>query len=372
MLKKIKAIFNLSKKSTEYQSNKIEIFRGVTSDLAYSTSVLRNYSDYERLYFTSPDVATAIDLIAHYCVTDFNFIGNEKDVERAKEFAKEVKLRTMLINAVRMMLIYGNSYIYIADDENDFGIALQVLNPKSISVLVDSYGEITGYKYSLLDKVLPVERVMHFAYGRIGNSPYGYSIIHPIFDIIEAKKKIERVLTIIAHRMSHPLIHAKVRNQAMLNKVAEMLKERVKDDEMVILNEFVTDEGVEINVLDPKYDVKGLVETLQYLQRQIDKTLKVPKVFYGEGEDVNRATAFAMLKTFSLFLQSIQATVKEELEAKLFPALNLDIEIEFDDITIDDTMMWSDIAVQLYQSGIIDTNEARELIGLLPREEEEI
>jgi len=166
MLKKIKAIFNLSKKSTEYQSNKIEIFRGVTSDLAYSTSVLRNYSDYERLYFTSPDVATAIDLIAHYCVTDFNFIGNEKDVERAKEFAKEVKLRTMLINAVRMMLIYGNSYIYIADDENDFGIALQVLNPKSISVLVDSYGEITGYKYSLLDKVLPVERVMHFAYKR--------------------------------------------------------------------------------------------------------------------------------------------------------------------------------------------------------------
>jgi len=71
-----------------------------------------------------------------------------------------------------------------------------------------------------------------------------------------------------------------------------------------------------------------------------------------------------------LFLSSIRSQVKEELEAKLFPLLSIDVEIVFDEITIDEEFAWGELAVQLFQAGIIDTDEARQLIGFPPLEEE--
>jgi len=183
----------------------------------------------------------------------------------------------------------------------------------------------------------------------------------------------------MAYRMSHPLIHAKVEHPTRIKDVEQILQNRVKtnynatnvEDYITVVNQIVTDKLVDIEVLESKLDLKGLVEVIQYLQKQIDKALKVPKVFYGEPEGSNRATSFNQLKVFSLFLQSLRATVKEELEAKLFPLLNLDVEIEFEEVTIDEEMAWGELAVQLYQAGIIDTNEARELIGFPPLPESE-
>lgn len=183
----------------------------------------------------------------------------------------------------------------------------------------------------------------------------------------------------MAYRMSHPLIHAKVENPMRIKDVEQVLQNRVQtnynatnvEDYITVVNQIVTDKLVDIEVLESKLDLKGLVEMLQYLQRQIDKALKVPRVFYGEPEGSNRATSISQLKTFSLFLQSLRATVKEELEVKLFPLLGIDVEIEFDEVSVDEEAIWGDLAVQLYQAGIIDTNEARDLIGFPPVAEEE-
>ena len=183
---------------------------------------------------------------------------------------------------------------------------------------------------------------------------------------------------VLVYKMGHPLIHAKVKSPMMIPKVEEVLKQRIQsnpnatnvEDYITILNQIVTDEGVTLDVLDSKLNLSGLIDIIQHLQNQIDKALKVPRVFYGEPEGSNRATSYNQLKTFSLFLDSIRSTVKEELENKLFPLLNVDVEIVFDEIVIEDEMIWGELAVQLYQAGIIDTNEARGLIGYPPLEEQ--
>ena len=383
MIKKLKQkiISTLKTKSADYKAEKVQIFpfAELSNNLAFTTGVLSNYQAYEEVYFTSVDVSTAIDLIAHFAVTEFQFVGPEQDVRKAEEFAKEIKLRTRLINDVRTMLIYGNAYEYLPDGEN--GVEMQYLNPKRVRVKVDEFGDILAYVYSTGNeqKDLPPDRVLHFAYGRIGNSPYGYSLIHQVYNLLKLKQKLEILSAVMAYRMSHPLLHAKVKNPARIPDVERVLQNRVQtnynatniEDQIVVVNQIVTDESTEFEVLESKLDLKGLVEMIQYLQRQIDKALKVPKVFYGEPEGSNRATSFNQLKTFSLFLQSLRAIVKEELEAKLFPLLNLDVEIEFEEVTIDEEMAWGDLAVQLYQAGVIDTNEARELIGFPPLESEE-
>ena len=63
--------------------------------------------------------------------------------------------------------------------------------------------------------------------------------------------------------------------------------------------------------------------------------------------------------------------VKEELESKLFPALGVDVEIEFEEITTEEEMAWANIAAKLYQVGVLDLNEARAYVGLPPLELEE-
>lgn len=383
MLRKFKQkiVSTLKTKSTSYKADKVQIFpfAELSNNLAFTTGVLQNYQAYEEVYFTSVDVSTAFDLIAHFAVTEFSFTGPEQDVRRAEEFAREIRLRTRLINDVRTMLIYGNAYEYLPNGEN--GIEMQYLNPKRVRIKVSEFGDVVAYVYSAGDeqKELAPDRVLHFAYGRLGNSPYGYSPIHQVYNLLKLKQKLEVLSAIMAYRMSHPLIHAKVENPARIKDVERVLQNRVQtndnatnvEDYITVVNQIVTDKLVDIEVLESKLDLNGLVEMLQYLQRQIDKALKVPKVFYGEPEGSNRATSFTQLKTFSLFLQSLRATVKEELEAKLFPLLGIDVEIEFDEVTVDEEAIWGELAAQLYQAGIIDTNEARELIGFPPVAEEE-
>ncbi|AIY89909.1 phage portal protein [Geoglobus acetivorans] len=382
MLKTIRQkIFSSFKtKSADYRSERIQIFpfANLSNNLAFSTAVIGNYQNYEEAYFTSVDISTAIDLIAHFAVTEFQFSGSEQDVKKAEMFAREMKLRTRLINDIRTMLIYGNAYEYLADSE--IGIEMQFLNPKNVKVRIDEYGDVVAYVYSVAgeENDLQPERVLHFAYGRIGNSPYGYSLVHQVYNLLKLKQKLELMAAILAYKMGHPLLHAKVKNPAMIPEVEKVLQNRVQtnydatnvEDQIAIVNQIVTDDAVDLNAISSQLDLKGLVEMIQYLQGQIDKALKVPRVFYGEPEGSNRATSYNQLKTFSLFLQSLRSAIKEELEAKLFPLLGLDVEIEFEEIVIEDEMIWGELATQLYQAGIIDTDEARKLIGFSPLEEQ--
>ncbi|WP_456478135.1 phage portal protein [Geoglobus ahangari] len=368
-------------KSADYRAEKIQIFpfANLSNNLAFSTSVIGNYQNYEEAYFTSVDISTAIDLIAHFAVTEFQFSGSEQDIKKAEMFAREMKLRTRLINDIRTMLIYGNAYEYLADSEIE--IEMQFLNPKNVKVRIDEYGDVVAYVYSVAgeENDLQPERVLHFAYGKIGNSPYGYSLIHQVYNLLKLKQKLELMAAVLAYKMGHPLLHAKVKNPAMIPEVEKVLQNRVQtnydatnvEDQIAIVNQIVTDDAVDLNAISSQLDLRGLVEMIQYLQGQIDKALKVPRVFYGEPEGSNRATSYNQLKTFSLFLQSLRSAIKEELEAKLFPLLGLDVEIEFEEIVIEDEMIWGELAVKLYEAGIIDTDEARDLIGYPPLEEEQ-
>lgn len=365
------------RKGAAYRSEKVRVFDfPLEPRLAFTAGILRNYDAYEELYFTSVDVATAVDLLAHFTVAGgVEFVGDEKDVERVRDFARRVGLRSRLINDVRTMLIYGNCYELIARDGGE--LTLQYLNPKKVKVRLDEYGEIVSYVYGVAggDVELDPKAVMHFAYGRIGNSPYGYSLVHQAYATIRQKQKIEKVAAILAHRMSHPLLHGRVPDPAKIQELKDVLEERVRErpdrEEIEILNQIVTTSDVEISVLSSQLDVQGIVSVLEFLQDQVDKALKVPRVFMGLPEGSNRATSYNQLKAFSLFINSLRDVIAEELERKLFPALGVDVEVQFEEVLKEDEMAWADIATKLYQYGVATLNEARAFVGLPPLGEEE-
>lgn len=366
----------LFRKDAAYRSEKVKVFDfPLEPRLAFTAGVLRNYDAYEELYFTNVDVATAVDLLAHFTVAGgVEFVGDEKDVEKARDFARKVGLRSCLLNDVRTMLIYGNCYEFIA--RNNGELMLQHLNPKKVKVRLDEYGEIVSYVYGVAgnDVELDPGAVMHFAYGRIGNSPYGYSLVHQAYATIQHKQKIEKVAAILAHRMSHPLLHGRVPDPRKIKELQDVLEERVRempDREIEILNQIVTTSDVEISVLSSQLDVQGVVSVLEFLQDQVDKALKVPRVFMGLPEGSNRATSYNQLKAFSLFINSLRDVIAEELERKLFPALGVDVEVQFEEVLKEDEMVWTDIATKLYQYGVATLDEARAFVGLPPLGEEE-
>lgn len=346
-----------------------------------------NYTTYEYLYKNYAEVQAAIDMIAAYAVGGgYEVVGDDTAQEKVKEFFNKNKGISLFMNIVKTMLIYGDAYILISNGEKG-ELLLQILDPKKVYIGLDDYGNIIEYYYSPTQSfylsrgkpsgdyyTLPVENVLHFSYNKIGNSPYGVSILKSIKSILDTKINLEKIAATMAWYMTHPLIHAKVGDeqnpptlQDIMN-VQGLLKKRVRSDG-TIANNITTSYTVDIKTIEGKPDLQGIATIINMLKVQIEKALKVPKILMSEPEGSNRATSYNQLRGFIIFLDHIRRIVEDEVSDKLMPEIAPGARIKFKEVLREDEKLYADIATELYHEGIITVNEARAYMNLPPVEE---
>jgi hypothetical protein len=110
---------------------------------------------------------------------------------------------------------------------------------------------------------------------------------------------------------------------------------------------------------------------LNYLSVQRDAVLGVPKIYMGQSEGTNRATADVVMQEYVTRLRMIQEIIGDILETVLFRQL---IEAEYGDGVEIPTVEWRPIwepnvadkakyVSQLVQTGILQISEARTELG---------
>jgi HK97 family phage portal protein len=375
-----------------------------TFDINLSTDITKNWDTYEKLYLEYTDTQAHLDIITALVVGNgFRFVGDEQGVKLCEEFAKQVNLHQVLENCVLTCLIFGNSYAVIVRDddclptvENNFGISLFVPHPRKMRIIVNKYGEIDYYWYDPNanfvgepEYKLDPRFVMHFKLKNYADKPYGLSLLHSAYSMLKIKKLIEQMSAVMAFRSSHGLLWAKVEltdrdymvnpetgktfAEEKIEEVARTLSNRVKEsgDTITITNNFVFDQTVELKNLAVQNDFTSVSKVLEHLQNQVDRALKVPKVFLGEPEGSNRATSYNQLLVFKLFIESIQRKFESEINRKLIPLIASGVEFKFNPPLKEDISELVDQATKLYQYGIITEEEARKWINLPPKPSEE-
>jgi hypothetical protein len=117
---------------------------------------------------------------------------------------------------------------------------------------------------------------------------------------------------------------------------------------------------------------------LNYLYKEREAVLGVPKIFLGESEGANRATADVVMQEYVTRLRMIQEIIGDLLETVLFKQL---IEEEFGEGQEIPKVRWKPIweasvtekakfITGLVQAGIITVSEARTQLGFPPQPQE--
>lgn len=362
----------------------------------------QNYPAYEKLYYTDPDVALAIDTISALAVGGgMTFQSNSQaTVAKIEQWAKNTNFQKITENNCKTHLVFGNAYsIPVEPASRENIVELQVLHPAHIKIKTDLTGRIEAYLYdpekwdtkSQYYKEYEPDSIMHFRHNIIANNVYGISLLHPCYDIMQLLRRIEVTASHLAHRDAHRLLHVRVepRDQRELiedpatgltpleikiKSVVEALSDRVQqlDDEareFKISNTIGTDDMVEIKDLAASHDWNGLVNFVQHLQSKAQRALRVPPVFLGVPEGSNRATSTNQLRVFKKYIEGIQETIVSEYERVLFPLLPGDFDIEFEIPIAEDDSIWAEVAALLYEKGIMTLDEARQYFGLPPLNE---
>jgi HK97 family phage portal protein len=386
------------RKEFKYKSDKaILVSKPLESSPGFDPRV--NYDEYEWLYNISEDAQAHLETITYLVVgAGFQFIGDPKGVEKCEEFAAEIGFWDILENDVLTHLIFGNAYNFIVEEDNDFGLTLQVVHPKRVKIVTDEYGKIQFYWYDYNaafvgepENKFEPENVLHFRFRQFADNIYGLSLLHNVYNKLSLKNKIEATAAAMAHRDAHRLLWAKVEitpedeainpktgktyAEEKLEAVNELLSNRVQDNldgTFTVSNNLVFDQTVTLNDLSSSHDFAGIAKILEHLQRQVDRALKVPKVFLGEAEGSNRATSYNQRRTFMLFIESIQRKFEAEINRKLIPKItDADVRLQFNSPLREDYSDWVEQAVKLYQAAIVTRSEARTWVDLPPEPPEE-
>lgn len=363
-----------------------------------------NYDLYEKLYYTDPDAALAVDTIAMLAVGGgITFHSRKEQTARwYEEWAKRVRFKGITENNIKTHLIFGNAYnIPVEPEKRENMVEIQVLHPAHVKIETDETGRVIKYIHDpeklfneggRLARSYEPDQIMHFRHNIIANNVYGISLYHPAYDILETLRRVEVTAADLAHRDAHRLLWAKVSprsNQELatnpdtgkpylqekIDTLKELLSNRVEEREdgrtYKVSNTIVTDDTVAISDLAASHNWSGLVQLLKHLQDKSHRALRVPPVFLGVAEGSNRATSYNQLRTFKKYIEGIQENIIEEYERVLLPLLPGDVDIEFEIPIAEDDSIWAEVAALLYDKGIMTLDEAREYVGLPSLNEEE-
>lgn len=329
-----------------------------------------------KIYDNFPIAQEAVDSQAEQTVTEFHFIGDNK--ESLKEFSDEFNLPLVLFNIAKIMQKTGICFVEAPKDPfNEFKIKeLKVFEEtqyfkifrfktgKIIGISQEVYGKdvlwgATGKKdkTSSYKKRRKLDEIFFF---KVGPGKYGKPLVYSSRHLFKSKDKIEAEFHPLIQRYSTPIIHAQVGDEMNppssddVNDVAGMLEDIYAD------TEYATSYLVKLNTLE--FKGKGIeVEPIsKYVDSQIMKGLRQPDL-----NDTDGKIAEVKLKFSNRHILALQRELKTQFEDKVIIGLgigNKTDKIIFDNPDERDKEAYFDRIINLVNAGIITPQKGNDLL----------
>lgn len=275
--------------------------------------------DFEKYYREDPVAKAAVDFLAEMIcgVGYYTTCEDEKAKQIVDDFAEKVGLDQILMAAVRSMLIYGDAYIekVFSGKKIKKITDLVVVPSKTIKVLRDEHGRITGYQQKVMGHG-PVdftpEEIVHLSYCKLPGEAYGISLLKPVAKMLETKKNSIEAMGKILGRYAAPKIIWITKSEADAKALKKLLDSLQPDEDLILSGEI----QFTPLTLDPRARFSFFYE---YLDRQIFEGLKAPLLSWLRN--ATEASAKVMLEAIDRHVAGVQRYIKRKVEREIFKPL---------------------------------------------------
>jgi hypothetical protein len=334
---------------------------------------------YKDLYTFTPYIKASVDVTVNMAVGNgFELQGSEDEVrEWLSDWLDEHNVLQTLRIVGTDMLVFGNAYLEVCRDEETGEVAwLKPLDPVHMRVRRDAYGNVFGYVQLLTfpPVAFVADDIVHFRYGAKSwwyEWSYGTSLLRPLLKLQALIDLLQDDMALIMHIYTKPMLVVRAGtperpfSDPQLQSLMEAFRDRRPATDVFVRGD------VEVTVVQSMTKEVNIEWWLTYLQVQRSAVLGVPKIFLGESERTNRATAEIVMQEYVTRLRMLQELIGDTLETVLFKQL---IREEFGEGKEVPVVKWRPVweplvdvkakyMADLVEKKIIEVSEARPQLG---------
>jgi hypothetical protein len=272
-------------------------------------------AEYERIYRSDGIVNAAIEQTVAEAVGVgyFTVADDPRAKELVDKFAAEVDLDGLLQIVCRDMLIFGCCFV-----ERIFAgkrlVNLKPLPATTMQIEAEPTGGITGFYQEVEGRRIRFEpeEIIFFRLNPTSVSPFGLSLIAPVYNTIRQLNEIDDDMLRIIKRYAAPRIIWTLPEGTGAEGVREFQRAL---EEIDVDQEIITTAGAQHDVI--AIDPRGRFENyIEYLNQKIQTGLKTPLLSYLRN--ATEASATIMLDYFKEHVGMIQRYLKRKVEKEIF------------------------------------------------------
>jgi hypothetical protein len=346
----------------------------------WGVTPIEDLPTYKDLYTFTPYVKASVDVTVNMAIAQgFELEGGKEEVrEWLSDWLEEHNFLQTLRIIGTDMLVFGNAYIEVCREE---GMPpeewwLKPLDPVHMRVRRNEYGDVFGYIQLLTfpPVTFTAQDIVHYRYGAKSwwfEWSYGTSMLRPLLLIQSYIDSLQTDMATIVHVYTKPMLVVKAGtpqlpwSDTQLQQLVDAFSGRQAATDVFVRGD------VAVDVIQSMTKDVNLQWWLDYLTIQRSAVLGVPKIFLGESERTNRATADIVMQEFVTRLRMLEELIGDTSETDLFKLL---IRAKFGEGEEVPTAKWRPVweptldvkaayITNLVEKGIILRSEARPQLG---------
>lgn len=323
---------------------------------------------------------------------------------RQIEYVTEIPWRTLLKMTGKELISKSNFFwVKVRKDQHsggDKGVKRSKpiagyfpMGAENVYVKKDEFGRVIEYEQRLpgdkIKKFKP-EDVIHFRCDVKPGFTFGTPKIIPVIQDIQALRRLEENVEILFYQTLFPVFQYKVGTPEKPAATVTLQDGTVVDEveyvrsliqSMPTEGGIVTPERHNIEYIGANGQIPNYQHVLSYFKNRVLAGLGISALDIGDGDTSNRATASALSTALIDSVKDYQAVMEDIINSQVIAELLLESNFGFDpliddnfvrltfrEIDIEEQMKKNVNAQLLYNSDMIDLNEAREITGRQPLE----
>ncbi len=353
-------------------------------ETAQNTNVRKKQLQLQNLYFTNQFIFRGINIRADELITrGFDVVGGDaKGIKLCRELIDRsggVQLfRRCSINTD----VYGDcwlEYIWNKNKKNPILMFVEQIHPATFGyktkdnnleeIELNENGRPIGFEQRTVspdnegELRIPVDKkkIAHLMFNQVADEFTGLSIIQPLYDTAVRLMNMEESAAYAAVKSANPIWigESEAKSPHELYKWSTVLG-RISGKDQIFLPK-----GMKLRMEAPGR--QNFNDYAEYFLDAVVAALGVPKVLLLGGGDANRATSIVQTRYFQSLIETNQlmmARFFNKVFERYGKIANFDPpKLVFNEI-MEDLESQGDIAIRLFDSGIITQEEARSLIGI--------
>jgi hypothetical protein len=280
------------------------------------------------MYTFTPYIKASIDVTINLALSNgFELEGGKDEIrEWLTDWLDEQNILETLRIIGADMLISGNGYLELCRNENGVVEWLKPLDPVHMRVRRDAFGDVFGYVQLLTfpPVAFAAQDIIHFRWGAKSwwyEFSYGTSQLRSLLLIQALIDDFQTDMATIMKVYTKPMLVVTAGTpenpwaDPQLTSLVQAFESRQAATDVFVRGD------VTAKVLPSMTKEINVEWWLNYLHRQRMAVLGVPKIFLGESEGTNKATADIVMQEYVTRLRMIEELIGDMLETVLFKQL---------------------------------------------------